>query len=122
MLLSNLAAVQQAAIRANEGEYPVQIVFGVVLSEAPLAILVDQRLTVTAQMLYLSSSVQEKTEQCEVQWSTGQSNGTSGSHSHGITGTKEITFHNGLKKGEEVLMLRMQGGQRFYVLDRVVRG
>lgn len=41
-------------------------------------------------------------------------------HDHSISGKKEITIHNGLKVGDEVLLLRMQGGQKYIVIDKVV--
>ena len=41
------------------------------------------------------------------------------SHSHMINGRKTVTVHNGLKKGEKVIMIRVQGGQKFVVLDRM---
>lgn len=40
-------------------------------------------------------------------------------HSHDIQGRKTVTVHNGLKKGEKVILIRMQGGQKFVVLDRM---
>lgn len=41
------------------------------------------------------------------------------SHSHGYSGQKSFSVQNGLKSGETVLMLRMQGGQKYVVLDRL---
>lgn len=41
-------------------------------------------------------------------------------HSHAYTGKKKFRVHNGLGKGEKVILLRFQNGQRFLVLDRVV--
>lgn len=40
------------------------------------------------------------------------------SHSHSYKGKKKFTVHNGLKKGEKVVMIKLQGGQKFIVLDR----
>lgn len=42
------------------------------------------------------------------------------SHNHSIDGKKEITIHNSLKIDDEVLLLRMQGGQKYIVIDKVV--
>lgn len=42
------------------------------------------------------------------------------SHNHSIDGRKPITIHNGLEVGDEVLLLRMQGGQKYIVIDKVV--
>lgn len=41
------------------------------------------------------------------------------SHNHSIDGRKSITIHNGLEVGDEVLLLRMQGGQKYIVIDKV---
>ena len=41
-------------------------------------------------------------------------------HAHSITGRKKIIIHNGLKIDDEVLLLRMQGGQKYIVIDKVV--
>lgn len=41
---------------------------------------------------------------------------------HDIEGTKQMTIHNHLEKGEEVILLRMQGGQKYIVLDRIGGG
>lgn len=41
-------------------------------------------------------------------------------HAHDISGRKKITIHHGLKNGDEVILLRMQGGQKYIVLDKVV--
>ena len=40
-------------------------------------------------------------------------------HKHDIKGRKKITLHYGLKVGESVMLIRLQGGQRYVVLDRV---
>ena len=41
------------------------------------------------------------------------------SHNHAIQGRTTVTVHSGLKKGEKVILIRMQGGQKFVVLDRM---
>lgn len=33
--------------------------------------------------------------------------------------TKNVTYFNKLEKGEEVILLRMQGGQKYIVLDMI---
>ena len=40
------------------------------------------------------------------------------SHSHKCAGRKRVTIHLALDKGENVLMLRTDGGQKYIVLDR----
>lgn len=41
-------------------------------------------------------------------------------HKHGINGKKKITFHNALKTGDSVALMREQGGQRYLIIDKVV--
>jgi hypothetical protein len=41
------------------------------------------------------------------------------SHLHNIAGRKKIRVYNGLHKGEQVILLRMRGGQKYLVLDRL---
>lgn len=41
------------------------------------------------------------------------------SHLHNIAGRKKIRVYNGLHKGENVILLRMRGGQKYLVLDRL---
>lgn len=41
------------------------------------------------------------------------------SHLHNIAGRKRMRVYNGLHKGEQVILLRMRGGQKYLVLDRL---
>lgn len=40
-------------------------------------------------------------------------------HSHSYSGTKSFRVHLGLSVGEQVLLLRVDGGQKYIILDRV---
>jgi hypothetical protein len=40
------------------------------------------------------------------------------SHKHAV-GKIQITVHNGLVVGDEVILLRQQGGQKYIVVDRI---
>lgn len=40
-------------------------------------------------------------------------------HLHRYEGRKKILLHYGLKQGETVLLIKMQGGQKYIVLDRL---
>lgn len=50
---------------------------------------------------------------------TATAGGTNIGHSHAYTGRKRFTVHLALKKGEQVLLLRADGGQKYIILDRV---
>lgn len=41
------------------------------------------------------------------------------SHSHKVEGTKKLTIHNALNNGDKVILIQIQGGQKYVVLDKV---
>lgn len=87
--------VKRAAVDAMEASKPVHIVFGQVISTAPLRIQVDQKTIYTAKMLVLTRNVTN----------------------YYINGAEPV--YNALQVGERVVLVRMQGGKKFLVLDRL---
>ena len=136
-----LNTMKKAATEAVEAGNPVNVCFGKVTSASPLKILVDQKMTLSSSQLVLTRNVTDYTSMVTVQWSTeserishshgvdltdsngdtvqGKTEVQSVSHAHDVEGTKQMTFHNKLEQGEEVVLLRMQGGQKYIVLDRI---
>ena len=47
-------------------------------------------------------------------------NDVSLNHSHKYSGRKTFVVHNGLRVGENVVLMKQKGGQKYLVLDRVV--
>ena len=90
--------VKKAAVDAVAASDPVAFLTGKVTSAQPLKISVEQRLTLGKEHLMLSGLVKDQKIETE--------NGT-------------ITLKLALKAGETVTLLRMQGGQKFFVLDRM---
>ena len=121
-----LNTIKKAAIDAVNASQPCDFYFGKVTSTSPLKILVEQKMTLGAAQLVLTRNVTDFKTKVSVDWSTGTKSGGSGdssfaSHSHSISGTKEITIFNGLQKDDEVILLKQKGGQKYLVLDRVVK-
>ena len=117
-------AVKRAAVDAVNAAKPVSYCFGEVVSTNPLKITIDQKMTLTAAHLILTNAVRDYVVYMTVDHSTDSASGGSGdssfaSHSHKYTGKKKYTVHLGLKKGEKVILLRCDGGQKFIVFDRV---
>ncbi len=112
-------ALKKIAVDANEASDPVRLMFGIVTKTEPLTIMVDQRLILDESKIVLCSSVVERTVKETFNMDTESTNSYT-LHSHRITGQKSVTLNFGLKEGEKVILLRMQGGQSFLVLDRVV--
>ena len=128
-------AMRRNAIDAMESTKPVNVCFGTVVSSSPLKIDVEQRMVLGEGQLILTRNVTEYTTMVTVQWQTEleeirhkhqMKNITSAnteyqevSHKHDIEGTKQMTIHNALEKGEQVILIRQQEGQKFIVLDRI---
>lgn len=121
-----LNSVKKAALEAVNASQPSDFCFGKVTSAKPLKILVEQKMTLGAAQLVLTRNVTDFKTKVTVDWATGTKSGGSGessfdSHAHAISGTKELTIHNALQVGDEVILLKKKGGQKYLVLDRVVK-
>lgn len=126
--------IKQVAVNAVGAGKPVEIVFGKVIGVLPLKIQIEQKMTLSEAQLVLCRNVTEYTVEMTVDHYTENETehthdvqdtytggGASGptQHLHAYKGRKKFTVHNGLAVGEEVVLFRQQGGQRFVVLDRV---
>lgn len=105
---------------------PVSIRFGKVIQEKPLKIEVEQKLLLEEEHehLILTNLVRDYYVDMTVSHVTETRAGGSGfpmyeSHDHDYKGRKKFLIHNGLKMGEKVILLQLQGGQQYIVLDRV---
>lgn len=117
-------AMKQAALDAVDAKKPVAVYYGTVKSESPLKIDVEQKMTLSEAQLVLTKAVLDHYVDIEVKHITQQRSGGSGdpafaAHDHDYKGRKKIMIYNGLKKGEKVLLIRFQEGQKFVVWDRV---
>lgn len=126
--------IKKAAIEAQESTKPVEVCFGKVTSASPLKILVEQKMTLGAAQLVLCRNVTEhiiemtvnhytenETEHTHAVQDTYTGGGSSSptKHLHAYRGRKKFTVHNGLVVGDEVILLRQQGGQKYIVVDRI---
>lgn len=120
-----LNAIKKAALDAVNASQPSDFYFGKVTSINPLKILVEQKMTLGSAQLVLTRNVTNFKIKVSVDWlsdtkSGGEGEGSFASHSHAILGTKEMTIHNALQVGDEVILMKQKGGQKYLVLDRVV--
>lgn len=124
--------IKQSAVDAIEASSPVRIVWGTVVTASPLKIMVDQKLVLTSEQLVLTHNVldyQTKIsfdnagiKQLFDKWNISEQT---------LEETKkiaftakvehEITVYNHLEDGDEVLMIQLQGGQRYVVFEKVVK-
>lgn len=120
--------IKKAALEAVDASKPVEVCFGKVTSASPLKILVEQKLLLGEAQLVLARSVTNyKTSiiggNIKNYYYTGSTadSGTAAvdpEHVHAI-GRIEVTVHNGLVAGDEVILIRQQGGQKYVVVDRI---
>ncbi len=129
---NNLAEIiKRAALDAVNAGQLCDFCYGTVTSDAPLKILVEQKLELSAAQLVLCRNVTDY----EIKITGGNtrddyytefpdSEYTAGlpvqKHVHAV-GEAVIKVHNALKKGEKVVLLRKRGGQEYLVADRVVK-
>lgn len=122
--------IKQAAIEAVEEGTPVVLMYGVVESVNPLRVNADQRLPLEEDSLILTSNVKDyKTEisfnnpgikNIVKNYTMDDEEGENYQLTFQDSSIKnEVTIYNGLKQGEKVILLRIQGGQEYIVLDRV---
>lgn len=109
-------SVKQIAAGVMNAAQPSGVYIGTVTSASPLRILVDEMTEeLGAAQLSLTSLVSDITVDMTVDHATEDAQ----DHRHAYKGTKTFTVHLGLQPGERVILLRNQGGQKFFVLDRV---
>ena len=111
--------IKKVCVDTIKAEKPVTICYGKVINESPLKIQIDQKITLGDTQLVLTEKVTDYEVEVDVDWSTEP--GGTYTHSHTVGGKKKMTIHNGLHNGDEVILLRQQGGQRYIVMDRVVK-
>lgn len=125
--------VKRASVEAVNAGKPFALVFGKVLSVSPLTVEVDQKLKLTEAQLILTNAVRDFTVNMTVDHETevvshghpvidtytGGGSATAVNHSHPYVSTKSFRVHLALKAGEQVILLRADGGQKFIILDRV---
>ena len=120
-----LQLIKKAAVEAAEAAKPAKILFGTVTGVDPLVITVEQKKVLTQEFLVLTWAVKDHYVDMTVDHLTENASGGSGdsayaAHNHPYVGRKKFLIHNNLLVGEKVLLLEMQGGQKFVVVDRVV--
>ena len=115
---SLVEVIKKAAVEAVNASNPTSLVLGMVVNTEPLKILVDQRMTLDEDFLILTKHVVDHYVDMTVQHTTENEN-CSITHKHGYSGKKKVLLHYGLKQGESVLLIKVQGGQKYIVLDRI---
>ena len=93
--------VKKAANDAVAAGNPFALKIGVVVETSPLQISINQKITLQPSQLMLTTAVRDHTISVLVD-----------------DESKEVEVHQGLRRGESVILLRAEGGQKYIVLDR----
>lgn len=109
-MASLLQMIKQAAKDAVDASNPVSLLPGEVVSVDPLSVQVDQRFVLTAEFLVVPERL--------VHYEVDLSHDHQGATEKGLT--EPLVIRRGLVVGDRVLLLRVQGGQQYVILDRVV--
>ena len=98
--------IKTAAKQAAEASAPMQIMFGTVTNANPLTVSVENRLTISGNMLIVPRRFRA---------------GDMNTHTHETADLMETISetYTGLQIGEKVVLLRDKGGQRFMIVERM---
>lgn len=126
--MNAIQIIKKAAVEAVEAAQPVKVLIGKVESVQPLKIRINQKLVLDEDSLLLTQNVSNFFVNIAFSPSfpTSLEEGARGAsyenyfkHAHEIFGNHRIIFQNALKIDERVLLLKMQEGLKFIVLDRL---
>lgn len=117
-----LNTIKRAGADAVAASAPMQLMFGEVESDSPLAVRVDQRFTLPAELLIVPESLThyEVPLRHSHQYTDTSENGTATKTTEPALPEEPTVIRRGLEMGDKVVLLRVQGGQRYYIMDRVV--
>lgn len=141
-IMSLLDMIKRAAVDAVESTNPVNWIFGTVTTADPLEIEVHQKLKLTKEFLVIAEHLTRHKRIVSIQYEYPKAwdkdadigdevkNAASSRNYIGATpaipyekyemANAKMTFEDVLKIGDKVALVRMQGGQKFFVADRVV--
>lgn len=117
-----MGILKQAGVGAFEAGNPVNVLFGVVETVQPLSVRVDQRFILTSEFLVVPESLvhyeidlnhSHKYEDFDNDVPTTRTTDPA-------LPVEPTVIRRGLEVGDKLLLLRMQGGQKYVILDRVV--
>lgn len=98
-----LIAIKKAAREAVEASQPCDFYFGKVINTNPLKISVEQKMVLGKAQLVLNRNVTDFKTKFKID-----------------NEVKEITIYNSLQTGDEVILIKQKGGQKYLILDRMV--
>ena len=118
--------MKQAAMDVVDNAQMCDLRYGTVISTSPLKVQVTNQFTIPSSLLIVPQHLTDYTVGVSFSWNTESKSGGGGdaafaSHDHAVVSSNNrvMTIHNGLKVGDKVALLRKQGGQSYFILDRI---
>lgn len=107
-----LDIIKRASLDAADNAQLCDLRFGTVVSIDPLKVQVTSQFILPQSLLIVPQNLMDYSVNATMSWTSDDGETT-------FSGIKTITIHNGLRIGERVALLRKQGGQSYFILDRV---
>ncbi len=85
-----IEVIKKASREAEEQNSPTNVLFGTVISTAPLQIQVEQKLTLTREFLILTKNVVDYDVKISLKWNTNSKN-LNANHMHGVEGDIQVS-------------------------------
>jgi hypothetical protein len=104
--------IKQASIGAVGAGNPVEITLGEVVSIDKFEVKIEQKLILPKEFFIVPESLTRYEIDLTHSHSTHE-----GSTSNSLN---KVVIREGLKQGDKLLLLRVQGGQKYVILDKVV--
>lgn len=115
MARSLVGGIKRAAQELNQNEKLCDLSYGTVISADPIKVQVTNLLIIPTALLVVPQHLTNYEMEVTIDWNTS----TEDTHSHDTVGKKKMTVHNALKVGDKVALLRKQGGQSYFIIDRI---
>jgi hypothetical protein len=117
--------IKEIAMDAVDNSKIPDLRFGTVISDSPLKVRVTNQFIIPSSMLIVPQNLTDYevdiTIDASYGWNTENKLVNGEPHNHELTiGEQKLKIHNRLKIGDKVVMLRKQGGQSYFILDRIV--
>lgn len=119
--------IKIAALEAVSAACPCEIKYGTVTSVKPLLVRLEQRVTLSGEMIILPKKFTDHRVKisggnvCDFYFSSGENSSTEPvdpPHVHAV-GEMEITVYGGLNIGDKLILIRQQGGQKYLIFDLI---
>lgn len=113
--------IKEAAKEIMKSENPIEVMEGQVVSAPPelkIKIKNNNKMILSKQILVVPESLTDHIKVADINCSSVST--SQGSFSNFSALNAGITFKNALKVDDKVMLLSFGGGQRYFVIDRIV--